>query len=322
MKTNALLKSLAAAAMSAAALPAPATCGSAFCTLMTDRYAQGSGEAHVGWSADLRAERVVQDRLRTGTRNIEASQVSGEEAIERHTKNLNVVTTIDYGFDERWSLSLRVPLVRRDHLHDLIDETTGLPGAAERWRFGKLGDVQVLARRQVVSSDATASHALFGGLKLSTGSITVTNADGSRAERALQPGTGTTDLVFGVAGRRALGGADALFGQAGVTAALNSREQFRPGARIELGGGWSHAFSPGFGGVLQLNLRQRARDSGAQAEPGNSGSTTLDLAPGLTFAAGTGSTLYGYLQLPLYQRTRGIQLVPRRALSVGWTGDF
>ena len=106
---------------------AHASCGSAFCTLMTDRYAQGTGEPHLGWSADVRLEAVTQDCLRSGTHNLDASEVTGEETIERHTKNLNLVTTLSYGLNRDWSLSLRIPVVKRDHLHDLVDETTGLP---------------------------------------------------------------------------------------------------------------------------------------------------------------------------------------------------
>ena len=178
---------LGGALLIAAAPPALASCGSAFCTLMTDRYAQASAESHPGWSADLRLEQVTQKRLRSGTTNLDASQVTGEEAIERHTKNLNLVTTLSYGFDNDWSLALRLPLVRRDHLHDLVDEETGAIGAPEQWRFTRLGDVQLLARRQFLAADAASAWALFGGFKLPTGSIRVTNDDGSRAERALQP---------------------------------------------------------------------------------------------------------------------------------------
>jgi hypothetical protein len=308
--------------LAAMATAASASCGSAFCTLMTDRYAQGTGEPHVGWSADLRIESVSQSRLRSGTSNIDANQVTGEEAIERHTKNLNVVTTLGYGFDDHWSLSVRIPVVKRDHLHDLIDETTGLPSTPEQWRFTKLGDVQVLARRQTLSDDLKTAFAWFGGLKLPTGSISVVNADGSRAERALQPGTGTTDFVVGVAGRRALGMSNALIGQVSLSAALNKREEFRPGARVEASIGWSHAYSEGLGTVVQLNMRHRAHDSGDQAEPGNSGSTTIDVSPGVTLGVGRNSTLYGYVQLPLYQKVTGIQLVPRSSLAIGWTTDF
>jgi hypothetical protein len=310
--------------LTAGSLPiaAQASCGSAFCTLMTDRYAQGSGEPHLGWSADVRLEAVTQDRLRSGTHNLDASEVTGEEAIERHTKNLNLVTTLSYGFDADWSMSLRVPVVRRDHLHDLVDEETGLLTTREQWRFTRLGDVQLLARRQFLGADITSSYALFGGLKLPTGSTRIANADGSRAERALQPGTGTTDLILGAAARHALGPADALIAQASITQALDSHEDFRPGRRVEASLGWSHAYSHSLGTVLQLNLRKRARDSGAQAEPDNSGSTTLDISPGVTVGVGQASTLYGYVQVPLYQKVNGIQLVPRYALAVGWTSDF
>jgi hypothetical protein len=318
---NSIRLSCLATALATLPTAASATCGSAFCTLMTDRYAQGTGEPHIGWSADVRIESVVQERLREGTHDIDASQVH-EDTIERHTRNLNVVTTLGYGFDENWSVSVRIPVVRRDHLHDLVDETTGLVSASEQWRFTKLADVQILARRQGLTSDEKTSYAWFGGLKLPTGAIDVTNADGSRAERALQPGSGTTDVVIGVAGRRAMGLTDALVGQASITVALNKREEYRPGNRAEASIGWSHAYSPRLGAVLQLNLRHRASDSGAQAEPENSGSTIVDLSPGVTVGIGPASTLYAYLQLPVYQKVTGIQLVPRAAIAVGWTADF
>ncbi len=169
MKTSILrlgLGTILATGVSAAS----ASCGSGFCTLMTDRFAQGTGEPHVGWSSDLRIEAVSQTRLRSGTTDIDASQVTGEEAIERHTKNLNLVTTLGYGFDENWSVSVRIPVVKRDHLHDLVDSTTGLPSTPEQWRFTELGDVQFIARRQVLLSDSTTSFAGFGGLQLPTGS--------------------------------------------------------------------------------------------------------------------------------------------------------
>ena len=301
---------------------ASAACGSAFCTLMTDRFAQGTGDAHLGWSADLRLESVAQTQLRSGTHNIDSSQVTGEDAIERRTTNQNLVTTLNYGVDADWSLTLRAPVVRRHHSHDLIDVATGLASTTEQWRFTQLGDVQLLARRQLLSDDVSTAFALFGGLKLPTGATRITNSDGARAERALQPGTGTTDAVMGLAARHVLGGADAVVGQVGVSVALNKQEGFRPGARFEGSVGWSHAFSPDWGTVLQVNAQRRASDGGAQAEPLNSGSTTISLSPGVTVSVGRSSTIYAYAQVPVYQRVKGIQLVPRSLFAVGWTGDF
>ena len=142
------------------------------------------------------------------------------------------------------------------------------------------------------------------------------------AERALQPCTGTTDLIVGGAWRHTMSLTDALFGQASWTGALAAHRDFKPGQRLEAAVGWTHAWSPSVGTVLQLNARRRGRDSGAEAEPDLSGSTTLDLSPGVTLAVGHGATLYAYLQLPVHQDVNGLQLVPRRALALGWTMDF
>jgi hypothetical protein len=311
---------LAMLAMCAAAVHA--SCGSASCTLMTDRYAQGSGEGHQGWSIDLRYEVITQDRLRghSGT----AGEVDDEEeaTMERRTGNHNLVATLEYGIDGNWSAIVRAPLVQRDHRHLLLDEEGSESGQSERWRFTEAGDTQTLVRRRFESADHRTAVAVLGGLKLPTGSFDEENDDGIRAERALQPGTGTTDLIAGVAGRYALGMNSALIGQAGFAEALASREHFEPGTRLNATLGWSHAISRKLGTVLQINVAHRDRDRGAQAEPGHSGSTTVDLSPGITIGIADASTLYAYVQIPLYQDVNGEQLMPRSAFAVGWTSDF
>jgi hypothetical protein len=321
MKTTGARRLLALLLPLAVATPSQASCGSAFCSLLNDRFALGTWD-HVGWSADVRTESVSQTQLRSGTHNISASEVTGEEAIERHTDNTNLVTTLERSFDMNWSLALRVPVVRRDHLHDLIDETTGALGPSESWQFTRLGDIALLARWQDARQAPEASWAVTGGLKLPTGSIDVSNADGARAERALQPGSGTTDLILGLAWRNLLTPADALNLQATWVQALNLREQFKPGRRFELGAGWSHAISPVVSAVLQANLVDKARDIGAQAEPDNSGSTSVFLSPGVNVAVGAMGMLYGYLQVPVYQRVNGIQLVPKTSFALGYTASF
>ncbi|HEU5296913.1 MAG TPA: transporter [Burkholderiaceae bacterium] len=312
---------LAAPLLLGAAGAAHAACGSAFCTLLNDRFALGTWD-HVGWSADVRVDYVSQTQLRSGTRSINANEVSGEDAVERHTYNTNVVTTLERSFDMNWSLALRVPVVKRDHLHDLIDEDTGAPGASESWRFTRLGDVELLARWQDTRRSPETSWAISGGLKLPTGSFDVSNDDGVRAERSLQPGSGTTDLIVGVAWRQLLAASDALNAQATWVQPLNSREQFKPGRRLELAAGWSHAFNPTVSGVLQASVVDKARDSGEQAEPENSGGTFVSLSPGINVAVGARGVLYGYLQVPLYQRVNGIQLVPKTSFALGYTTSF
>jgi hypothetical protein len=317
------LRKLAAAAAVGclATTAAQASCGAAFCTLLNDRFALGTWD-HVGWSTDLRLEAVTQNKLRSGTKTIQASDVTDEDTIERRTRNLNLVATLERSFDAHWSLAMRLPVVHRDHLHDLFDADSGTVGPAERWNFTRVGDAQVLGRYQDTSAEQPYGWAVLAGLKLPTGAKDVVNADGTRAERALQPGSGTTDLVLGASLRRVLAFSDALNLQATLTQALNSREDFKPGRRVELSAGWSHAMSPQWTTVLQLNLAHKGRDSGAQAEPENSGSTTLSLSPGASFAVAANDALYAFVQLPVYQKVNGIQLVPRAALAMGWTRSF
>lgn len=296
----ALARALAAAAALALSPLAQASCGAATCNLLNDRFALGTWD-HAGWSLDLRLESLDQNRLHQGRRDISPAQLpEGEEAIEHHTRNLNLVTTLDYAIDKQWSVALRVPLVNRDHAHDLLDEETGDIGAHEQWRFTRVGDVQALLRWQAPGSSPDFSWALTGGLKLPTGSHNVANGDGSVAERALQPGSGTTDLILGASSRTVLGVSDAVNLQFTWSQTLAARAGFRPGRRIDLSAGWAHAMSPGWSVLLQANLAHRGRDSGAQAEPGMSGSTTLSLSPGLSAAFGPADTVYGFVQVPVH----------------------
>lgn len=318
----ALPLSIGAAAALAVTTAAHASCGSAFCTLMTDRYAQGTGIPHDGWSLDSHYESIVQDRLRRGTQNLEPSDVTDEEDIERKTDNQNLVTSLGYGINSAWSVSLRIPVANRDHVHDVVDEESGAPAGEERWSFTRLGDVQATVRRQSIAANGKASFAVFGGLKLPTGVHDLVNDQGVAAERALQPGSGTTDVVGGVAARRAIGSSDALIGQASVSEALGASDGFEPGRRLELSAGWSHAFSPKLGSVVQLNYQRRQSDRGPEAEPENSGSTIVNLSPGATLGVGHSSTVYTFVQVPIYERVTGTQLVPHYALSVGWTRDL
>lgn len=301
---------------------AQASCGASTCNLLNDRFALGTWD-HGGWTVDFRLEALTQDRLRAGTKTVSPADLpEGEEAIEHHTRNRSLITTLDYAIDSQWSLAWRVPVLHRDHAHTLLDEETGEPGAHEQWRFSRVGDVQALLRWQAPSSDPDFRWALTGGLKLPTGSHTVANAEGTVAERALQPGTGTTDWIVGASLRQVLGMADALNLQFTWTQSMGEKDGFKPGRRVELSAGWAHAMSPDWSLLLQANWSQRGRDSGAEAEPEMSGSTTLSLSPGASLSLGHDDTVYGVVQVPAYQKVNGIQLVPQWSLVLGWTHAF
>jgi hypothetical protein len=301
-------------AAAGACSPVFASCGAASCTLTTDRFVQGSWDSP-GLYLDLRAEYLRQDRLFSGSHRIGADQVT-EETLERETVNRNLVATLDWAFGSQWAASIRVPYLDRRHVHDVLPDTPGDPVVTERWNIRRLGDVQVLGRYQLPLQDTTA-YAVTAGLKLPTGSHTVTNDDGVAAERSLQPGTGTTDLIVGASARHSLTERDALFAQVSGSAALNSKDAYRPGRRVDVAFGSVHQYASGWSAALQLNVSHRGRDSGAQAEPDLSGSTTIQLSPGVNVALGGATHLYGFVQVPVYQHVNGIQLVPRWSMLVG-----
>lgn len=301
---------------------AHASCGASSCNLLNDRFALGTWE-HTGWSADVRLEWLDQNRLREGSHAISPSQLPvGEEAIERHTRSRNLVTTLDYAASRDWSFALRLPLLQRDHLHELLDEDSGAVLGPERWRFSGVGDAQLLARWQAPADGADSAWALSAGLKLPTGSHHRRNADGTPAERALQPGSGTTDLLLGASARWVLGLGDALNLQGSWQRPLAQRDGFRPGQKLDLSLGWAHAMSPTWSWLLQGNLSWRDRDAGVDAEPAMSGSTTLAISPGASVALGHADTVYALLQLPVYQHVHAVQLVPRASVALGWTHAF
>jgi hypothetical protein len=162
-----------------------------------------------------------------------------------------------------------------------------------------------------------------GGLKLPTGRTTVANGEGKLAERTLQPGAGTTDALIGAYYREALGGIDASwFVQANAQWPLDTYQAFRPGGQIlvDVGGRWDATDKLGL--MLQLNAHYKARDAGAAAEPDDSGSRTLSVSPGFTYALTPSFQVYAFVQIPVYQHVNGVQLVADRSYAVGVSAQF
>jgi hypothetical protein len=298
---------------------AGASCGSAYCSVNTAWEALGTAPKP-GWALDLRYEYLKQDTLRAGSQKTTPAGVPGTHD-EISTLNRNVNVGLDYAWNTRWGVSLQLPYLQRQHDHIHNDPING--PEPESWNISALGDVRVLGMYQYANSPqhGTAAGLRFG-LKLPTGSTSERNADGELAERTLQPGTGTTDLILG-AYRHGAWAQDsaAWFVQAQVQQALNSHDDYRPGSQLNLDAGLSWRATAQVNALLQLNANDRARDHGAAAEPEDSGSRMLSLSPGLSVAAGVGR-IYAFVQLPLYQYVNGTQLTPDWSAVIGWRQRF
>src|SRR2546422_563677 len=139
----------------------------------------------------------------------------------------------------------------------------------------------------------------------------------------LQPGTGTTDALFGAFLRRALPLKDlSWFVQSVVQVPFTTREDYRPGRRVNIDAGMRYEATEKLGLLLQMNALIKGRDGGAQAEAEDSGGRSLFLSPGVAYALTKDFQVYSFLQLPLYQFVNGVQLVADRALVVGLSTRF
>jgi hypothetical protein len=314
----------AAVASLVASTAAIGSCGSAFCMVNTNWGVQGVWN-EPGFRGDVRFEYIDQDQPRTGTRNVGVGEIPRDHD-EVRTLNRNVFATLDYGISAALGVSVILPWVDREHEHVHNGDDGPEP---ESWRFSGLGDMRVVGRYQFspTTNDPQATRVGFagvtGGLKLPTGRTTVANGEGEVAERTLQPGTGTTDALLGAYYREALGSIDASwFAQFNLQFPLDSYHAFRPGRQvlIDVGGRWDATDKLGL--MLQLNALWKARDSGAQAEPDDSGSRTVSLSPGFTYALTPTIQVYAFLQVPVYQHVNGVQLVADRSYAVGVSAQF
>ncbi|QJR16013.1 transporter [Usitatibacter palustris] len=303
-------------------LAAAASCGSAFCLVNTDWSMQGV-YTDPGTRLDLRYEYVNLDQPRHGRDKVSVGQIPRHHD-EIETRNRNWIATLDGNVNEQWGWSVAVPLVDREHQH--VHNHQGAK-ILDAWDFSELGDVRAQGRYQFFTSRVDPaqprSAGLTFGLKLPTGKHDVTNGQGAVAERPLQPGTGTTDLLLGlyVNGAMPLDGFS-WFAQASGVAPLNERDGFKPGAQLVLDGGVRYAMTGDFAAMLQLNYQAKARDKGVEAEPEDSGQRQVFLTPGVSWAIGRAVQLYAYVQVPLYQSVNGVQLTADWSAMAGVSWRF
>jgi hypothetical protein len=299
---------------------ASASCGSAFCTLNTMWSTQGvpveSGAARL----DLRYEYINQNRLRSGRRALSRAEDTADTT-ELRTLNRNLLATLDYTFSRNWAVSASLPVASRSHSH--IADPSGA-ATFEQWDFTKAGDARILG---VYSFDNEANpfvtYGLTFGAKLPSGGYRVRNSGGTLAERALQPGSGSTDAVLGAFYAAPGLSADASWSvQAMLQQAVQTKDGFRPGNQYQLNLGYRQPLTESLQGLLQVNTLVKARDSGINAEPDLSGSRSVFLSPGLSYALTHDVQVYGFLQLPLYRYVNGVQLSADYAVVIGMTLRF
>ncbi len=317
------MRVLTAAALCAALSPMPAyACASCGCTFTSDWLSQGL-VTQPGQAITIRYDYIPQSRLQSGTDPIDIKTVElpPEREIERRTDNHYLTFAYDRQFASDWGINVALPIIWRPHRTIAEDTST------ETRSNGKgIGDVRLQVRWQGLSRPGSVTG-LQAGLVLPTEPFHRTFSSGPGAgeeiDRGLQPGTGTVQALFGAYHYRRLGSKVALIVQGQVTVPLDKREGFRPGTvgeaslslqylDLKLGSTRGRLIPE-----IQLNTRISGHESGLASDQENSGGEQVYIAPGLNAKLTPTLSFYAQVQVPLYQRVSGYQLVPRVIGSTG-----
>ena len=168
---------------------------------------------------------------------------------------------------------------------------------------------------------------LIGGVSLPTGSHDVSNEDGEVGELPIQPGSGTTDGIGGLAWQGGVVRRSGAQGEMGDFAVVpyffSAIYRYRTGSgdrlgnELQLSAGSAYPLTNRIEALLQLNARVRARDRMEDPEEAElSGGRSLYASPGVRVSY-RGAAFYAIAQLPLYQRVNAIQLTSNANYILG-----
>jgi len=73
---------------------------------------------------------------------------------------------------------------------------------------------------------------------------------------------------------------------------------------------------------VQLNGRRVARDAFLGGDVPSTGSTTVNLTPGLRVKGGKDASIYAFVQVPVYEKVNETNLAPRYGLLLGVSKVF
>ncbi len=305
-------------------------CASCGCTLSSD-WENLSFSSTSGLKLDVRYDYLDQNQLRSGSGRISPAAASQKlsngdpQEVEKYTKNNYLTVGVDYSINPNWGVNVQLPYIDRKHstLGTASDGTTGGDGGGQYDSdTSSIGDVKVIGRYQGFSPQH--NFGVLFGLKLPTGSHTETGTSTDPTapspaviDRGLQTGTGTTDVIMGAYYVDTLNKNWDYYTQVTLQTAINSKDDYKPGNGLNLNLGLRYMGLSSVMPQLQLNARHVERDAGANADTVSTGGTLVYLSPGVNIPVTKQTSVYGFVQVPIYQDVRGVQLAPRFTASLG-----
>ena len=203
--------------------------------------------------------------------------------------------------DENWTAMVEVPIWNR-----LFKTETD--SGTQTFRHAALGDIRLMASYTGLS-DATTSTGFIVGVKLATGDAGYPHFDPD-----VSIGSGSTDALLGAyhMGPLSDDGLFVWYGKVLWGKPLETRADYKPGSEVDAALGMFYGgFAVGsvqITPMLQAVFASRIHDSGAAADPPNTGYTRLLLSPAVEVTWEKWS-IYGDVQFAVYQYVNGNQLV-------------
>lgn len=305
-------------------------CSADGCTLSSNWETLGFS-TQPGFKVDLRYDYVNQNQLRSGTHSISSADAAqkvtsdGEpQEVEKYTRNNYINLGLDYTFNVNWGVNVQLPYINRHHATLGTNSNGSDPGdGAYDSQTSSIGDVKVVGRYQGLAPNHNLG--LLLGVKLPTGSHTKTGTSTDPADpgasvpidRGLQPGSGTTDAIVGAYYFDSLNKDWDYFGTATAQMAMNSRDDYKPGNSYNLNLGLRYmGITEVMTPQIQLNTQYVSHDTGLEADTTSTGKTAIYITPGAVVPITKQTAIYGFVQVPIYQDVRGVQLTARYTASV------
>jgi hypothetical protein len=315
--------------------PAYPSCGSASCFLNVGN--QPSVQPKGTLRADFNYSYVPQSgpNNRVAAVNVDGKSQILDEHKEFETINQQLKLNLNYGVTDNFTLQLTIPVVFRDHDHQIevgIEPEDGPnegKGDFENFDTSSIGDIRLMAKYGFLPS--LRSLVVIGaGIEFPTGEFEARNAEGGIQEPTLQVGRGD----YGAVGQ-IFQSYDLIPNTLNQFFSYTYRHTFKNKFNYQFGdthivtGGLSYSVTPGIRLSGQLNwiynVHDRFRSKLEQAGgigPGlagetdldenlqtrgvqNTGSTNLLFTPGITMNLTESASWYFFSQIPLAQDFNG-----------------
>lgn len=248
------------------------------------------------------------------------SQAPAADNDDKQIKTDFFTAGLQYMFNSSWGVQLEVPYDYRT-----FKTTSAAPGnPITTINWGALGDTRLEGIYTGFFADLSAGVTF--GVKLPTGDWTYNNAFGD-VDRDTEIGTGSTDVLLGGFYRGNLDRDQKWdwFAQLQLDAPVLIQAQYRPGVELDSAAGIDYrGFSLGrvrISPVGQVIFSERTSDSGAAANPDNSGYQRLLISPGIEFHIHP-VKIYADAEFPVFQNFTGNQVAAPVLLKVSLSYMF